>query len=262
MNPIGSEDPPWGNTQWQTPGQPQQSQQQQQPQQLQAPAPQPTWANFNQILQGFNAMGETLRQSQELNMQTMQAMRVITEQLAHIRMSATTSPQYIMPAPQPQPIILAPTNPQGASCFHKPRIFKGKAADVKQFIQDVQDAVHLLCTSLQVEFDCCVYMAMFFDDGSPKQWYISIKINKTHLLQDFEAFCKAFKNHFGNPDVAGDANNKLLTLKQTGSAAAYAAHYMELLVHIDWSEQTKINNFYRKLKPAVKDMSIITCSQD
>ncbi|KAG5643191.1 hypothetical protein DXG03_001350 [Asterophora parasitica] len=56
----GSEVPPWGNTQWQTPGQPQQSQQQQQPQQLQAPAPQPTWANFNQILQGFNAMGETL----------------------------------------------------------------------------------------------------------------------------------------------------------------------------------------------------------
>ncbi|KAG5640185.1 hypothetical protein DXG03_000674, partial [Asterophora parasitica] len=214
------------------------------------------------ILQGFNAMGETLQQSQELNMQTVQAMRVIMEQLAHIGTSATTSPQYVMPAPQPQAIVPTPTNPRGASHFHKPCIFKGKATDVKQFIQDVQDAVHLSRTSLPTEFDHCVYMAMFFDDRSPKQWYTSIKIDETHLLQDFEAFCEAFENHFGNPDVASDANNKLLTLEQTGSAAAYAACYMELLVHIDWSEQTKINNFYHKLKPAVKDTIIMTCSQD
>ncbi|KAG5640113.1 hypothetical protein DXG03_001053, partial [Asterophora parasitica] len=104
------------------------------PQQPQAPAPQPTWANFNQILQGFNAMGETLQQSQELNMQTVQAMCVIMEQLACIGNLATTLPQYIALALQPHPIILAPANPQGASHFCKPRIFKGKATDVKQFI--------------------------------------------------------------------------------------------------------------------------------
>ncbi|KAG5635261.1 hypothetical protein DXG03_005463, partial [Asterophora parasitica] len=79
---------------------------------------------------------------------------------------------------------------------------------------------------------------------------------------DFKDFCKAFKNHFSNPDVAGDANNKLLTLKQTGSAAAYTTHYTKLLIHVDWSKQTKISNFYHNLKTAVKDTIAMMRSQD
>ncbi|KAG5640274.1 hypothetical protein DXG03_009559 [Asterophora parasitica] len=98
MNPFRSEDPSWGNTQWQLPGQPQQPQ---------APAPQPTWANFNQILQGFNAMGETLQQSQELNMLTAQAMHMIMEQLAHIGNSAAPLPQILKLSAKLSKIILA-----------------------------------------------------------------------------------------------------------------------------------------------------------
>ncbi|KAG5635796.1 hypothetical protein DXG03_005239, partial [Asterophora parasitica] len=79
---------------------------------------------------------------------------------------------------------------------------------------------------------------------------------------DFDAFCEAFEAHFGNPNIAGDANDKLLTLVQTGSAAAHASQYTELLIHVDWSEQMKIDNFYHSLKSSVKDAIMLTCLQD
>ncbi|KAG5639802.1 hypothetical protein DXG03_003422, partial [Asterophora parasitica] len=79
---------------------------------------------------------------------------------------------------------------------------------------------------------------------------------------DFDMFCDAFEAHFGNPDVASNANDKLLTLVQTGSAAAHALQYTKLLIHVNWSKQTKIDNFYHSLKTLVKDTIILTWLQD
>ncbi|KAG5641633.1 hypothetical protein DXG03_004570 [Asterophora parasitica] len=138
----------------------------------------------------------------------------------------------------------------------------GKAADVPKFLQDICDAVQLSRAQLPLKEDCCVYMASFLEDGSPKQWYTYVKKSETHLLQDFDAFCKAFEAHFGNPDITGNANNKLLALVQTGSTAAHASRYTELLIHVDWSEQTKIDNFYCSLKTSVKDVIVLTHLQD
>ncbi|KAG5640048.1 hypothetical protein DXG03_001533 [Asterophora parasitica] len=47
-----------------------------------------------------------------------------------------------------------------------------------------------------------------------------------------------------------------------GSAAAHASRYTELLIHVDWSEQTKIDNFYHSLKTSAKDAIMLTCLQD
>jgi len=102
--------------------------------------------------------------------------------------------------------------------------------------------------------DKCIYMASFFEEGAAKQWYISVRISQTHLLDSFEDFHNEFQAHFGNPNVATSAKYKIDALSQMGSVASYAARYFKLLVHVDWSEQTKIDTFYRKLKPAVKDI--------
>ncbi|KAG5634287.1 hypothetical protein DXG03_005991, partial [Asterophora parasitica] len=206
---------------------------------------QPTWADFAQLVQGFTSMGQALRQSQELNAQTVHAMHVITDRLANLGTSATQPTHFVAHAQPAAPT----TDPCGAPHFRELRTFKGKAANVQKFLQDVRDAMQLLRAQLLLEQDRCVYLALFLKDGSPKQWYTYIVKSEAHLLQDFDAFCDVFKAHFGNPDVASDANNKLLALVQTGSAAAHASCYTELLIHVNWSEQTKIDNFYHSLKP-------------
>ncbi|KAJ3743003.1 hypothetical protein DFH05DRAFT_1461187 [Lentinula detonsa] len=75
---------------------------------------------------------------------------------------------------------------------------------------------------------------------------------------------KTFKGKSTDVDTFVDAvsNAKLENLTQNGSAAAYASRYHELLVHVDWSEQSKINNFYSNLKTATKDMISITKRED
>ncbi|KAG5639922.1 hypothetical protein DXG03_002361, partial [Asterophora parasitica] len=262
MDPHGFEDQQWTDPQWQAEGQTQGNPTPQPDQQPQGPTmAQPTWADFAQLVQGFTSMGQALWQSQELNAQTTHAMHVITDRLAQLGTTAVQPTPFITPT-QPVAPSVPITDPRGALCFCKPRPFKGKAANVPKFLQDVCDAVQLLCTQLPLEEDCCIYMASFLEDGSPKQWYTYVKKSKTHLLQDFNAFCKAFEAHFGNPNITGDANDKLLTLVQTGSAATHASQYTELLIHVNWSEQTKIDNFYCSLKTSVKDTIMLTHLQD
>ncbi|KAG5639387.1 hypothetical protein DXG03_003764 [Asterophora parasitica] len=262
MDPHGFEDQQWTDPQWQAEGQTQGNPTPQPDQQPQGPTTaQPTWADFAQLVQGFTSMGQALRQSQELNAQTMHAMHAITDHLAQLGTMAVQPTPFIVPT-QPAAPSVHITDPWGAPHFHEPQPFKGKAADVPKFLQDICNMVQLLCTQLPLKEDCCIYMALFLEDRSPKQWYTYVKKSKTHLLQDFDTFCKAFEAHFGNPDIAGDVNVKLLALVQTSSAATHASQYTKLLIHVDWSEQMKIDNFYCSLKTSVKDMIMLTHLQD
>lgn len=126
--------------------------------------------------------------------------------------------------------------------------------DVPLFLLDIVNAISLSRGTPPTDEDKCIYMAMFFNMGPAKQWYTSVRVSQTHLLSNFEGFHAAFEQHFRNPNVATMAKNKLDKLHQTGSVAAYAAQYFELIIHVDWSEQTKIDSFYKKLKPVVKDI--------
>jgi hypothetical protein len=145
-------------------------------------------------------------------------------------------------------------NPRTTARFREPKLFKGKADDVPGFLLEINDVIALSRNGLPTDQDKCLYMASFFDEGAAKQWYGSVRISQANLLDSFEDFCAEFQAHFGNPNVATTAKYKIDALSQTGSVANYAARYFELLVHVDWSEQTKIDTFYRKLKPAVKDI--------
>ncbi|KAG5640646.1 hypothetical protein DXG03_007664 [Asterophora parasitica] len=170
---------------------------------------------LNQLVQGFTSMGQALRQSQELNAQTAHAMHAITDHLAQLGTTAVQPTPFITPTQLAAPSAHI-TDPWGAPHFREPRPFKGKAADVPKFLQDICNMVQLSRTQLPLEEDRCVYMASFLEDRSPKQ-------------------C---------------------------SAAAHPSQYTELLIHVDWSEQMKIDNFYRSLKTLVKDTIMLTHLQD
>ncbi|TFK25789.1 hypothetical protein FA15DRAFT_617027, partial [Coprinopsis marcescibilis] len=47
---------------------------------------------------------------------------------------------------------------------------------------------------------------------------------------------------------------KIRKLKQTGSCAAFTAQFIEILAELDWTNQTKIQEYYDRLKDSVKTM--------
>ncbi|KAF5334699.1 hypothetical protein D9758_017252 [Tetrapyrgos nigripes] len=147
-----------------------------------------------------------------------------------------------------QPSIQSPTTE--TPTFELPDKFKGKAADVEYFIREVKDTIELLGLSLPSDRQKCIWMARLLGDGSPKQWYFSIMTSEPELLNSFDNFIQRFKDHFGDSNLEYNAEMKLKKLKQTGSASAYASRFSELVVHVDRSESTKINQFYTNLKTA------------
>ncbi|KAG5639933.1 hypothetical protein DXG03_002316 [Asterophora parasitica] len=150
MDPHGFKEQQWDDTQWQAEGQAQGNPTPQPDQQSQGPAmAQPTWADFAQLVQGFTSMGQALRQSQKLNTQTMHAMHAITDRLANLGTLATQSMHFVAYAQLAAPT----TDPRSAPCFCKLRTFKGKATDVQKFLQNIRDAVQLLCVQLLLEQD-------------------------------------------------------------------------------------------------------------
>ncbi|KAF5374031.1 hypothetical protein D9757_010073 [Collybiopsis confluens] len=161
-------------------------------------------------------------------------------------------PQPPAPAPAPTSVPVAVTAGKPPS-FEKPDRFKGKSSEVETFVDAIQDAVELQGNSLTTERSKCIYMSTFLEN-SPKQWYRGIKKSHPLLLESFPLFIKAFIDHFGDSNLAYNATGKLEKLTQTGSAAAYAARFRELLVYVNWTEESKINQFYKNLKPATKDL--------
>lgn len=247
------ESPQWDSSQGSqpTPGQPDPADQAYQ----QPPTAAPTWDDFGNLVKQFHDLTASVREGQHINAETTRALSGL---LSHI--------QTLQPPP-PASVAHAGTSytnstthhddgssPRGAARFREPKPFKGKPDEVSSFLLDINDAVRLSRNTLPTELDKCIYMASFFEEGIAKQWYISVRISQTNLLSNFEKFCEAFQSHFGNPNVATSAKNKIDALVQSGSVAAYAARYFELLVHVDWSDQTKIDTFYKRLKPAVKDI--------
>ncbi|KAF5365547.1 hypothetical protein D9757_010892 [Collybiopsis confluens] len=163
-------------------------------------------------------------------------------------------PQPPVPTPAPAhtsvPVTVTAGKPPS---FEKPDRFKGKSSEVETFVDAIQDAVELQGNSLTTERSKCIYMSTFLEN-SPKQWYRGIKKSHPLLLESFPLFIKAFIDHFGDSNLAYNATGKLEKLTQTGSAAAYAARFRELLVYVNWTEESKINQFYKNLKPATKDL--------
>ncbi|KAF5375627.1 hypothetical protein D9757_008526 [Collybiopsis confluens] len=155
--------------------------------------------------------------------------------------SAAPQPPPPAPAPAAAPVPVAVTSQGKPPSFEKPDRFKGKSSEVETFVDAIQDAIELQGNSLATERSKCIYMSTFLEN-SPKQWYRGIKKSHPHLLDNFSLFLKAFIDHFGDSNLAYNATGKLEKLTQTGSAAAYAAKFRELLVYVNWTEESKINH--------------------
>lgn len=127
---------------------------------------------------------------------------------------------------QRQMALVAAANPRHSSIKVKePRIFNGRHEEVKAFISEVEDTIHLQRQGFTTDKDKSLYMGRYLKDGSPKEWFNNIKQYTPVLLDKFPDFIASFKSHFADPNIQATAMRRLDALKQTGSAHAYITKF-------------------------------------
>ena len=212
-------------------------------------APQ-TWQEaMTHLLHGFGTWAQTTNQSQEAISTTMQA---LTAQIATLSTQVPTATWSTATA-------ATPTAPSRSVRVKEPRQFTGKASDVEAFLDEITNNLYLQRRQITTDYEQSLFLSLYLTDGNPKSWYQAIRSSTPDLLHDFDGFVEDFRRHFGDSDLESTAYCKIKALRQTGSCAAYASRFRELVVYLDWTDKSKIAAFKEGLKDQVHDLLITVC---
>jgi len=98
--------------------------------------------------------------------------------------------------------------------------------------------------------------------GDALKWAREIATDEKHPLRtNYTAFKKELDNLYLDRNLKYAAEDKLMRLYQTKSAAAYAVEFQSLVALLDLNDAAKCLLFYWHLKPDVKD-SIVTVGRE
>ena len=72
-------------------------------------------------------------------------------------------------------------------------------------------------------------------------------------FQSFSRYAKSLENTFGDPDIVRSKERELRNLNQISSVASYLADFSRIKGFVRWNDEALASQFYKGLKPAVKD---------
>ncbi|KAG8728254.1 hypothetical protein FRC11_011514 [Ceratobasidium sp. 423] len=129
-----------------------------------------------------------------------------------------------------------------------------KGAKLGQFSgKDLWDDIELQGSAFARDQQKVLYMASFLHNTqTAHDWVASTCVSHPDWFDDFNAFTQGFKAHFGSPNKIDEALCKLQNLKQTSSAASYAAHFREISAALPQEEFFLSNMFFNRLKQEVQ----------
>ena len=134
--------------------------------------------------------------------------------------------------------------------------FTGKASDDEAFLDKITNYIYLQHRQITTDYEKSLLLCLYLADGNPKSWYQAIKNSTPDLLHNFDLLLEDFRCHFGDLDLKSMAYCKIKALRQTGSCAAYASRFRELVVYLDWTDKSKITTFKEGLKDQVCNLLI------
>ena len=197
------------------------------------------------MLNGFGIWVQSSNQSQASISTTMQA---LAAQINALLTQAPTTAPFSAPAS---------ATSFGSIRVKDPRQFTGKASDVKAFLDEITNYIYLQRHQITTDYKKSLLLSLYLADGNPKSWYQAIKNSTPNLLHDFDLLLEDFRRHFDDSDLESMAYRKIKALRQTGSCAAYALRFRELVVYLDWTDKSKITAFKEGLKDQVCDLLIM-----
>ena len=142
--------------------------------------------------------------------------------------------------------------------FHEPKVgepskFGGKQSEFLSFITQC-DAIFRMCAYSYPNDEYKVLFIITHLEGNALRWARDILANDEHpYRKDYKAFRSALFSLYDNHTYHQDAEDKLMSLKQTKSASAYAVEFQTLSASLNWNEEALCGRFFWGLKSTVKD---------
>lgn len=144
--------------------------------------------------------------------------------------------------------------------YATPEAFNGSHKDYDNFVTRIQNVWFLEGTNFNDDSHRISWLGTLLKDN-PMKWYRglvdqttdanpTVKDAALKTLSNCDLFLTAFKV-FQDPDRISTAQNRLHDLYQTGSAAVFANEFRTLAFIMPWSEWTKADEFFKRLKPHV-----------
>lgn len=162
-------------------------------------------------------------------------------------------------SPVPPPPMHPPQSSSTPSAPHvaplklgKPPRFSGKASDTRCWLNQIR--TYLALSKQSLDDPTCVVWASTLLDGTAAQWFQALQAQTYGALHagfaNWEEFEAAVRNQFEERFPADRARDRLATLKQRTSVAAYVSEFTSLLVHLPMRhEGDNLHSFMRGLKP-------------
>ncbi|CCO34613.1 Retrotransposon-derived protein PEG10 AltName: Full=Embryonal carcinoma differentiation-regulated protein [Rhizoctonia solani AG-1 IB] len=136
-----------------------------------------------------------------------------------------------------------------------PKPFKGgTGTEAKQWMARMSGWLQLSVTQFENEEDVITFLLVNME-GTASAWalphlgYIGTDKATIRTVDDFD---KAFKRAFFDPDEQRAAKQKITSLTQTTTTAAYATEFRTLLMSLDWNDAALRAQFYKGLHWHVK----------
>jgi Retrotransposon gag protein/Zinc knuckle len=180
------------------------------------------------------------------------------------RATAVAAPPAYQPPPQPPIVIQQPTHVR----VKEPELFKGQPGQLEPFIAQLRLYFGFNTERLTTDQDKVVFATSYFRDKAydwvaarlkdylrnPGDAGHELREDETNeIFENFNNFERRLTEVFGKVDKARTAVRQIMKLRQTTSAAAYAAEFQGVASKLDWEDDALGALFYRGLKEGVKD---------
>jgi hypothetical protein len=164
------------------------------------------------------------------------------------------------PIPRAEAVTKAPLK------IKAPDVFDGKRGELQNFLSQMK--VYLLFNSTSIVTNTeNVLVAGTYLRGKAYKWYSTYlqnhlkyrdssterKKGTKKIMDSYDGFEKALKQHFGNIDQERIAEKQIRALKQAKSASNYTAEFQVFAMKINWNDEALMAQYYQGLKKKVKN---------
>ena len=134
----------------------------------------------------------------------------------------------------------------------KPNKFSGKHSEFLSFMTQCE-AIFKMCPSSYPNDEYKVLFIITNLDGSALRWAQDIFAKDDHpYRKNYQVFRNALFSLYDNHTYRQDAEDKLLSLKQTKSASAYVVEFQTLAAALKFNDEALCSMFFKGLKATVR----------